>query len=231
MTRVKLVTFCRFSEVRDSFLSPRTLPPHRTVINEQKKKPENVLPFIRLTFELFQYPLECRPVRAFTFPFSDNKITRPPPPLCLPLLASPTLQVQNSSFTKKHSKSVRPCLLYITFIFFLFGISAQRNWGGRICICPVRGEWLAGCLGEWVDAITGRWIQITHTHTLPTISCIRRLHRHKKKRGPSHGRMQTKNDHGGAGRDKNEPIGVPADSRLASYLTFLFRQKKNAVQH
>ena len=147
-----------------------------------KKKPENVLPFIRLTFELFQYPLECRPVRAFTFLFSDNKITRPPPLSVCHCCPVPTLQVQNSSSTKKHSKSGQALFtLCHIYFFFSFGTWTQRNWGGgRICICPVRGEWLAGCLGEWVDAITGRWIQITHTHTLPTISCIRRLHRHKK---------------------------------------------------
>ena len=142
-----------------------------------------MLPFIRLTFELFQYPLECRPVRAFTFLFSDNKITRPPPPpVCLPLLSSPHPSSSKQQLHKEAFK-IWPGLVYFMshlFFFFSFGTWAQRNWGGRICICPVRGEWLAGCLGEWVDAITGRWIQITHTHTLPTISCIRRLHRHKK---------------------------------------------------
>ena len=70
-----------------------------------------------------------------------------------------------------------------------------------------------------------------HTRTHSLQSAVSGAYIDTKKRGPSHGRMQTKNDHGGAARDKNEPIGVPADSRLASYLTFLLRQKKNAVQH
>ena len=113
---------------------PTTLPPHRTVINEQKK-PENVLPFIRLTFELFQYPLEFRPVRAFTFLFSDNKITRPPPPVCLPLLSSPHPSSSKQQLHKEAFK-IWPGLVYFMSHLFFFSllVLGLRETGGDVFV-------------------------------------------------------------------------------------------------